>query len=216
MLLVPTGDELVPWGHDLQPGQVFDSNSVGIQLLLEAHGAKVERTPIVRDDPAALVAGLRNRDADLVITLGGTSVGRHDLVLDVIDEMGVVMVHGVAIKPGKPVLIARVADLPVIGLPGFPTSCLFTGYLFAEPMVRKLAGLPVDHRRRRMATLTEDVASPAKKRQFLTVVVHGNEATPVYRASSTITSMSRAHGWIEIPEETTELAAGSGVEVTFF
>lgn len=216
VLLVPTGDELVPLGRELLPGQVYDSNSAGVQLLLEANGARVERTPIVRDNAAALIEGITQESFDLIVTLGGTSVGRHDLVLDVIESLGEVLVHGIAIKPGKPVLVARVDDTPILGLPGFPTSCLFTAHTFAEPMVRTLAGLPLNHRRRRRAVLDEPVRSPVGKLQFLTVVVDGDRAVPVFRASSTITSMSRAEGWIEIPAEVSEVAAGSPVEVTFF
>lgn len=216
VLLVPTGDELVPLDQPLEPGQVYDSNSVALQALLEANGARVRRTPIVRDDPTALLEGLSDSTVDLVVTLGGTSVGRHDLVLDVVEQMGEVLIHGIAIKPGKPVLLARAGDTPVIGLPGFPTSCLFTGYLFAEPMVRTLAGLPLGHRRRAAGMLTETVSSPDGKRQFLTVQLRAGEASPVYRASSAITSMSRANGWIEIAEEATEVLAGSSVEVTLF
>lgn len=216
ILLVPTGDELVPVGEQLQAGQVYDSNSVGIRMLLESNGAVVERTAILRDDPKALVDGIERHDFDLIVTLGGTSVGRHDLVLDVVAKLGDVLVHGVAIKPGKPVLVAKVGDTPLLGLPGFPTSCLFTGHTFAEPMVRKLAGLPGGHRRRERAVLGEAVRSPAEKLQFLTVRLDGGTAFPVYRASSTITSMSRAEGWIEIPAGTRELAGGSPVDVTFF
>lgn len=216
VLLVPTGDELVPLGEELRPGQVYDSNSVGMQALLEGNGAAVTRTGIVRDDPQALVDGLKGEAFDLVVTLGGTSVGRHDLVVDVATALGEVLVHGVAIKPGKPVLVARIGTTPLLGLPGFPTSCMFTGHVFAEPMVRRLGGLSLEHRRRTRAVLADTVRSPAGKRQFLTVVLEDERAVPVYRASSTITSMSRAEGWIEIPEDTEELDAGVPVEVTFF
>ena len=216
VLLVPNGDELVPLGGDIEPGQVYDSNSVALQALLESNGAIISRTPIVRDDPTALIEGVSADDIDLVVTLGGTSVGRHDLVVDVVEKMGEVLVHGVAIKPGKPVLIGRVGRVPILGLPGFPTSCLFTGYLFAEPMVRALSGLPLSHRSRVSALISTTVNSPPGKRQFVSVQVNGKQAAPVYRASSTITSMSRANGWIEIPEETTALASGDPVEVTLF
>ena len=216
VLLVPNGDELVPLGGDIEPGQVYDSNSVALQALLESNGAIISRTPIVRDDPTALIEGVSADDIDLVVTLGGTSVGRHDLVVDVVEKMGEVLVHGVAIKPGKPVLIGRVGRVPILGLPGFPTSCLFTGYLFAEPMVRALSGLPLNHRSRVSALISTTVNSPPGKRQFVSVQVNGKQAAPVYRASSTITSMSRANGWIEIPEETTALASGDPVEVTLF
>jgi len=216
VLLVPNGDELVPLGGKIEPGQVYDSNSVALQALLESNGAIVSRTPIVRDNPAALIEGVTADDIDLVVTLGGTSVGRHDLVVDVVEQMGEVLIHGVAIKPGKPVLVGRVGRVPILGLPGFPTSCLFTGYLFAEPMVRVLAGLPLNHRACAAVRMVTEVNSPPGKRQFVSVQVNGKQAIPVYRASSTITSMSRANGWIEIPEETTKLAAGEQVEVTFF
>jgi len=216
VLLVPNGDEIVPLGGGIEPGQVYDSNSVALQALLESNGAIVRRTEIVRDDPSALIEGVSADDADLVVTLGGTSVGRHDLVVDVVEKMGEVLVHGVAIKPGKPVLVGRIGRVPILGLPGFPTSCLFTGYLFAEPMVRMLSGVPLDHRLRADALLARTVNSPPGKRQFVSVQVDGEQASPVYRASSTITSMSRANGWIEIPEEITELTAGNEVKVTFF
>ena len=216
VLLVPTGDELVPLGEPLRRGQIYDSNSVALQLLVAASGGEAERASIVRDDPGALLEALRRPAFDLVVTLGGTSVGRHDLVVDVIEAAGEVLVHGIAIKPGKPVLLARLDDSPIIGLPGFPTSCLMTGYLFVEPLVRKLAGLPLDHRRRVSAVLEGTVSSPAGKRQFLTVKLDGDTATPAFRSSSTMTSISAADGWIEIAAEDTELAASTPVEVTLF
>jgi molybdenum cofactor synthesis domain-containing protein len=216
VLLVPTGDELVPLGEPLRRGQIYDSNSVALQLLVAASGGEAERASIVRDDPGALLEALRRPAFDLVVTLGGTSVGRHDLVVDVVEAAGEVLVHGIAIKPGKPVLLARLDDTPVIGLPGFPTSCLMTGYLFVEPLVRKLAGLPLDHRRRVSAVLEGTVSSPAGKRQFLTVKLNGGTATPAFRTSSTMTSISAADGWIEIAAEDTELAASTPVEVTLF
>ena len=216
VLLVPTGDELVPLGEPLRRGQIYDSNSVALALLVGAGGGEAERASIVRDDPGALLEALRRPAFDLVVTLGGTSVGRHDLVVDVVEAAGEVLVHGIAIKPGKPVLLARLDDTPVIGLPGFPTSCLMTGYLFVEPLVRKLAGLPLDHRRRVSAVLDGTVSSPAGKRQFLTVKLDGDTATPAFRSSSTMTSISAADGWIEIAAEDTELAASTPVEVTLF
>jgi len=216
VLLVPNGDELAPLGAELVAGQVYDSNSVGVGLVATASGASVERIDIVRDSAAALVEGLEQQGFDLVVTLGGTSVGRHDLVLDVVEGMGEVLVHGIAIKPGKPVLLARVGNTPVVGLPGFPTSCLMTSYLFVEPMIRTLAGLAVDHRPRVLAVLDEGVRSPGEKLQFLTVSVDDGVATPVFRASSRMTSMSAADGWIEIPVGVSEIPASTPVDVTLF
>ena len=216
VLLIPTGDELVPLGEELRPGQSYDSNSVALHALLSATSAAVERSPVVGDDAAALAAALQDPQWDLVVTLGGTSVGRHDLVLDVVRSLGEVLVHGVALKPGKPLLLARVGDTAVVGLPGFPTSCLMTGYIFVEPMVRVMAGLAPDFRSRVSAELAEDVDSPPRKRQFLTVKLANGKAVPAYRASSALTSISAADGWIEIPEDTTRAAAGARFEVTLF
>ena len=216
VLLIPTGDELVPLGEELRPGQSYDSNSVALRALLSATTAVVERSPVVGDDAAALAAAFEDPQWDLVVTLGGTSVGRHDLVLDVVRSLGEVLVHGVALKPGKPLLLARIGDTAVVGLPGFPTSCLMTGYIFVEPMVRVMAGLAPDFRSRVSAELAEDVDSSPRKRQFLTVKLVNGKAVPAYRASSALTSVSAADGWIEIPEGTTRAAAGARFEVTLF
>ncbi len=216
VLLIPTGDELVPLGDTLRPGQSYDSNSVALHALLSASAAVVERSPIVGDNVAALATALQDPQWDLVVTLGGTSVGRHDLVLDVVRSLGEVLVHGVALKPGKPLLLARVGDTPVVGLPGFPTSCLMTGYVFVEPMVRVMAGLEPEFRARVGAELSEGVDSPPAKRQLLTVKLVDGKAVPAYRASSTLTSVSAADGWIEIAEDTTHAEAGTRFEVTLF
>ncbi len=216
VLLIPTGDELVPLGEELRPGQSYDSNSVALRALLSATTAVVERSPVVGDDAAALAAAFEDPQWDLVVTLGATSVGRHDLVLDVVRSLGEVLVHGVALKPGKPLLLARVGDTAVVGLPGFPTSCLMTGYIFVEPMVRVMAGLAPDFRSRVSAELAEEVHSPPRKRQFLTVKLVNGKAVPAYRASSALTSVSAADGWVEIPEGTTRAAAGARFEVTLF
>ena len=216
VLLLPTGDELVPIGQTLPPGHVYDSNSVALQALITESGGVVEREKIIGDDPEALSNGLLRSGFDLVVTLGGTSVGRHDLVLDVVAGVGQILVHGVAVKPGKPLLLARVGERPTVGLPGFPTSSLLLGYAVLEPMIRRMARLPGSARESRTATLSEPVRSPPDKHQLLTVRLDGNRAVPAYRASSTITSMSQADGWIEIDAATEHVDAGERVEVKLF
>ncbi len=216
VLLVPTGDEVVPPGGGLKPGQVYDSNSVALKALVEENGAVGERADIVSDASMSLARVLDRPDVDLVVTLGGTSVGRHDLVHEAVSAQGDVLVHGVAVKPGKPLMLARVGDRPIIGLPGFPTSCLLIGYTVLEPMVRRLGRRPGQHRVRKTAILAENIVSPPGKRQFLTVALDNDRAVPAYRASSTITSMSTADGWIDIAPATEQLAAGTDVEVILF
>ncbi|MFQ5743703.1 MAG: gephyrin-like molybdotransferase Glp [Acidobacteriota bacterium] len=216
VLLVPTGNEVVPQGESLPPGHVYDSNSIALQALLEANGADAERADIVTDDGAALAAAIGRPGFDMVVTIGGTSVGRHDLVIDVVGRSGEVLVHGVAMKPGKPLMLARLAGRPVVGLPGFPTSCLLLGYGVLEPMVRRLARLPQGSRSNRLVKLAEPVSSPAGKHQLLTVILRDDGAIPAYRASSTISSMSAADGWIVIDAATERLSAGTDVQVMLF
>lgn len=216
VLILPTGNELVPPGQPLQPAQVYDSNSAGLEALLLENGADVERGEIVGDASEALRAQLGRAEFDLTITLGGSSVGRHDLVTDVVGEMGEVLVHGVAVKPGKPLLLARIDGRPIVGLPGFPTSCLLLAYRVVEPMVRRMASLEGGNRKRQCVQLAEDIRSPRGKHQLLTVVVEGNRATSAFRTSSTITSMSLAAGWIEIDAAIDLIPAGTAVEVTLF
>jgi molybdopterin molybdotransferase len=216
VLILPTGDELAPLGQPLQPAQVYDSNSAGLAALLQENGAEVERGEIVGDASEALRAQLGRSEFDLTITLGGTSVGRHDLVTDVVGEMGEVLVHGVAVKPGKPLLLARIEGRAIVGLPGFPTSCLLLAYRVVEPMVRRMARLEGGNRKQQRVEIAEDIRSPAGKHQLLTVRIDGGMATSTFRTSSTITSMSHAAGWIEIDAAVDLIPAGSAVEVTLF
>jgi len=216
VLILPTGNELVPPGQPLGPAQVYDSNSAGLEALLLENGAEAERGDIVGDASDALRSQLGRSEFDLTITLGGSSVGRHDLVSDVVGEMGEVLVHGVAVKPGKPLLLARIDERPIVGLPGFPTSCLLLAYRVVEPMVRRMARLEGGNRKRRCVELAEDVRSPRGKHQLLTVVVEGDRARSAFRTSSTITSMSQAVGWIEIEAAVDLIPSGTAVEVTLF
>jgi molybdenum cofactor synthesis domain-containing protein len=214
--LISTGDEVVPLGSGaLAAGQVWDSNAIALQALFTSAGATVERSPIIRDDRTALEQVLSDTDADLFVTIGGTSVGRRDLVADVVHSLGDVVLHGVAAKPGKPLLLARINGRPLVGLPGFPTSCLTMGYQAALPMVCRIgrAPLPVQERRAKLAV---DVRSPAGKTHFLPVRLAGDEVEPTFTFSSSVTSMASSDGWIEIAPEITSVAAGAEVVVRLY
>lgn len=214
--IVSTGDEVVPLGRELERGQVYDSNRHGLAALLQEAGAMIVEVDPVPDESGGLRRALTREEIDMVITIAGSSVGRRDLVASTVAGLGQVSVHGVAVKPGKPVLVGRVEGRPVLGLPGFPTSCLLMGYVFAEPMVRRMGRLPTRGRRRLRATLSEDVRSPVGKRHFVTVTLEDGRAEPVFTYSSAITSMSRADGWFEIDADVGQLRAGVDVEVVLF
>lgn len=217
VLLVSSGDEVVPAGSGpLEPGQVYDSNATALTALFQSGGAIVERTPIVRDDRALLRTALTETDADLVVTIGGTSVGRRDLVSDVVEELGDICLHGVAVRPGKPLLLARIDQRPLIGLPGFPTSCLMMAYVTAKPLLERLGRIGPSGRQRE-ATLGVAVSSPRGKTHFLPVRIDADgKAVPTFTFSSAVSSMAHAHGWIEIPAEIETVPAGASVDVTLY
>lgn len=215
VLVAPTGDEIVALGRELEPGQVYDSNAVGVAALLSRTGALPERTPVIVDERQRLVETLTREGFDLMVTIGGTSVGRRDLVSDALQECGEILVHGVAVKPGKPLLLGRVGATPVVGLPGFPTTCLMLAHAIVAPMVRALGHRPLGGPTM-PAILDEDVRSPPDKTHLLPVVIEDGAARSTFRSSSAVSSLARATGWIEIPEGTDRLAAGEPVTVHLF
>jgi len=217
VLIVSSGDEVVPLGSGpLAPGQVYDSNATALAALFRSGGAIVERTPIIRDERPLLRSALAETDTDLVVTVGGTSVGRRDLVSDVVEELGDICLHGVAVRPGKPLLLAQIGERPLIGLPGFPTSCLMMAYVTAKPLIERLGHIAPTERQCE-ATLGVAVDSPRDKTHFLPVRINADGgAVPTFTFSSAVSSMAHAHGWIEIPAEVEIVPAGESVSVTLY
>lgn len=215
VLVAPTGDEVVPLGRPLALGQVYDSNAAGVQALAYAAGARPEHAGIVVDRLDALLGLLEQQEFDLIVTIGGTSVGRRDLVSEAMARIGEVRVHGVAVKPGKPLLLGRVDGRAMVGLPGFPTSCMMQAYAIVAPMIRRMARRPPSPDPRR-APLTGEISSPPGKVQLIPVALDGEGATPTFRMSSAISSIANANGWIEVPAEVRSLSAGDEVVVHLF
>jgi molybdopterin molybdotransferase len=214
--VMSSGDEVVPvGGGPLAPGQVYDSNAAALTALFESLGCWVERTPIVGDDRGALAEVLESSNADLTVTVGGTSVGRRDLVSDAVAAAGDVLAHGAAVRPGKPLLLARVAGHALIGLPGFPTSCLMMAYVTAVPVLRRMSRI-ADDERVVTAVLDRDVESPRGKTQFLPVQHAAGKAIPTFTFSSAVSSMALADGWIEIDSEVDRLPAGTEVQISLY
>ncbi len=142
--LIPTGSELVTHGTRPAPGQVVESNTVMAEAMLGALGATCTRYPMVKDNPADIKKILQQavRENDIVIISAGSSAGTKDFTADVIAELGEVLVHGIAIKPGKPAIIGRIDTKPVIGMPGYPLSALTVLRELVTPLVHAF-GLPV-------------------------------------------------------------------------
>jgi molybdopterin biosynthesis enzyme len=147
---------------------------------------------------------------------GGSSVGTRDLLVDVIEGWGEVLFHGIQVKPGKPTIFAMVEGKPLMGMPGYPTSCLINAYHFLLPAVRKMARLPPRKGDTVRAKLSRRVPGSTGRRQFLTVKLVGDEAVPVFKESGAITSIADADGYIEIAENIDLLEKGDAVTVTLF
>jgi molybdenum cofactor synthesis domain-containing protein len=215
--VLPTGEEVVPGGKKLKPGQLYDINSHTIASVVNVNGGTPVRIGIAGDTMEELKATIREAlKYDLVVLSGGSSVGTRDLLVDVIEGWGQVLFHGVQVKPGKPTIFAMIEGKPLMGMPGYPTSCLINAYLFLLPSVRKMARLPPRKGDTVQAKLSRRMPLSTGRRQFLTVKLVGDEAVPVFKESGAITSIAEADGYIELAENIDLLEKGDPVTVTLF
>jgi molybdenum cofactor synthesis domain-containing protein len=219
--ILPSGEEVASLGKKLKPGQVYDINSHTIASVVEANGGIPIRFGVVGDkveDIKTTIGGALK--SDIVVISGGSSVGERDLLVSVLRDMGEVLFHGIQVKPGKPTIFAILPmegqGKPLMGMPGYPTSCLINTYLFLLPALRKMAHLPPRAGRTVQAKLARRVPGSVGRRQFLTVKIENGEVTPVFKESGAITSIAQADGYIEIAENIDLLEKGETVSVTLF
>jgi putative molybdopterin biosynthesis protein len=220
--ILSTGDEIVAPGAPLPPGSVYDSNGRILADAVTELGGEPRFLGAFRDDETALAAALAAAlaEADLVLLSGGTSKGEGDLNARVVGalEPGIV-VHGVALKPGKPICLAASGRRPVVILPGFPTSAVFTFHEFVAPVLRALAGLPGLERESVSARLAQQTVSERGRLEYLLVGLvrrddGGLAAWPMGKGSGSVTAFSRADGFVRIPRNVEIVDADSEVEVT--
>jgi molybdopterin molybdotransferase/putative molybdopterin biosynthesis protein len=217
-----TGDELIPPGEPMRPGGVFDSNGAILAAAVEEQGGCPIPQGIAPDDEAALSERLAAAlDCDMVLLSGGTSKGAGDVAARVVGrlERPGVVVHGAALKPGKPICLAVTDGKPVAILPGFPTSAIFTFHEFVAPVIRAFAGLPPERRQSTGATLPMPVASERGRTEFVMVSLvegEGREliAYPTGKGSGAVTAFGQADGFFAIAPHTEMLPAGTRVDVT--
>ena len=215
--ILSTGNEIVAPGQTLQPGQIYDINRFTLASIIRTHGGAPVEQPTAPDNLEQLTAAvLQAASSDLVVFSGGSSVGERDLIMDVLQKSGEVLFHGIAVKPGKPTVFGRVNGKPVLGMPGYPTSCLSNAYMLLVPALRRMARLPEYRPSTVRVPLSRRVVSTTGRRQFYTVRVVDGTAVPAFKASGDITSMSRADGYIEISEQTDIVEAGEIVDVKLF
>lgn len=223
--ILSSGDEVVDPAVEPRPAQVRDVNSYALSALVQEAGGEPVRYGVVPDQMPQLQAAARKawQESDLVVITAGSSASARDLTAEAIQSLGApgVLVHGVAIRPGKPTILAVADGVPVIGLPGNPVSALVIARLFVVPVIRRLLGMGGPALAGRVtARLTTNVASEAGREDYipvrLVVTSEGLAAEPVYGRSNLIFTLVRAEGLVRIPTEVTGLAAGSTVEVTLF
>ncbi|WP_432816953.1 molybdopterin molybdotransferase MoeA [Sulfitobacter sp. JB4-11] len=200
--ILATGDELVQPGEDPGPDQIVASNSFGLATLLDAAGAEVRMLPIARDTAASLKEAFRlARGVDLVLTIGGASVGDHDLVADVAAESGMEQAfYKVAMRPGKPLMAGRMGDAAMIGLPGNPVSAMVCGVIFVLPVVRRMLGLSDVHARTHAAELGCDMPANGPRTHYMRAQVSEGRIIPAdSQDSSLLGILSQANALLVRP-----------------
>ena len=223
--VIPTGEELVQ--RDPGPGEIIETNGLTVSTLVDRWGGAATYRDVVTDDEHALrVAIQRDLPRDLVVTTGGSSVGERDLVPEVVAELGEVLAHGVALKPGHPVALGIVEETPVLMLPGYPVACIVNAVQFLRPALVAVGNLPFSPPPTREAMLTRKISSEPGIRTFARVQLEdaGREVTgdepPSLRATPTrtsgsgvLSSVALADGWVVVPEDLEGFDEGDVVAV---
>ena len=217
--IIATGDEIRPPDTaELAPGQVRDALSVSIGALVREAGGDPYPSGIVPDDRDALerVLEMAVRDSDVVVICAGSSVGARDETAAAVAALprAEIWCHGLAIKPGKPTLLAHSDGIPIIGLPGNPRSALVVFRLIGMPVVRRVGGWTVEPRLGTVrARLARNLPSAAGRLDVVQVRLSGDEAEPVFGPSALLSVLTAADGYLIVPEDATGLPAGEDVDV---
>ncbi len=220
--VLSTGDELIEPGRPLRPAGVYDSNRAILAAAIAEAGGEPVPFGAFPDDEVALELAMRNAldTCDIVVLSGGTSKGTGDLSHRIVSRLGKpgILVHGVALKPGKPLCLAAIGDKPLVALPGFPTSAIFTFHTFVAPLVRARAGLPPEAARTVAARVPVRIASELGRQEFVLVSLVAGDGGPIAfptgKGSGAVTAFSQADGFLTIDPLASALNAGAGAEVT--
>ncbi|MFO1110225.1 MAG: molybdopterin biosynthesis protein [Bradyrhizobium sp.] len=222
--VLSTGDELVQPGHPLRPAAIYDTNGAVVTAAIAENGGETNFLGAVLDDELALEAAMRSAlaSSDMLVLSGGTSKGAGDVSHRVIGRLGKpgIIAHGVALKPGKPLCLAVCDGKPVVVLPGFPTSAMFTFHDMIVPVLRRMAGLPPRNDAKVSARVPVRIASELGRTEFVMVsLVEGSDgliAYPTGKGSGAITSFAQADGFLKIDALADQLPANSETEITLF
>ena len=213
--ILSTGNELVPAGEVPGQGQVRDVNSYVVASFVEGQGCIPVRYGIVRDDRGALrtALGKAAAECDAVLVSGGSSKDERDMVAAVVAEHGEILIHGIAIAPGKPTIIGRFGEKPVIGLPGHPAAAFVVLVAIGSHLITGMTGESGRSVRTTAAALAENVPSTRGREDYIRVAVHDGIATPLFGKSGLLNTLVRSTGIVRIPAESEGLETGTRVEV---
>jgi len=232
--VLPTGSELVPVGQPVKAGDIIEYNSLVLAAQVESWGGQAVRYPITPDNFDLICDRVRHaaQECDLILLNAGSSAGSEDFSARVVQALGELLVHGVAVRPGHPVILGMIhlpetgegqpepKTIPIIGVPGYPVSAALTGEIFVKPLLERWLGKPPEESQTVKATLTRKVTSPAGDDDYLRVAVGrvGERllAAPLSRGAGVITSLVRADGIAVLPRGSQGLPAGAQVEVRLY
>jgi putative molybdopterin biosynthesis protein len=225
--ILPTGTELVPVGSKLRPGDIPEFNSLVLAAQINEMGGQAERFPITIDDLSLIIQRVRDatQDFDLILLNAGSSAGAEDFSARVVERLGRLLVHGVAVRPGHPVILGMLAGItgravPIIGVPGYPVSAALTADIFVEPLLAQWLGRAVREWPTEMARLTRKITSPGGDEDYIRVAVgrvgENLLAAPLSRGAGVITSLVQADGLVVLPAGTQGAEAGESVKVRLY
>jgi putative molybdopterin biosynthesis protein len=224
--IIPTGTELVPVGQPVQAGNIIEYNSIALAAQVMGWGAMATRFPIIVDNFELICQNVSKAalDHDLILLNAGSSAGSEDFSARVVEKLGELLVHGVAVRPGHPVILGMIGEkpnqIPIIGVPGYPVSAILTGEIFVEPLLACWLGRSPHIPLTIKAKLTRKVTSPAGDDDYMRLAVGrvGEHvlAAPLSRGAGVITSLVRADGITVLPRGTQGMPAGSEVNVNLY
>src|SRR4030043_427444 len=224
--IIPTGTELVPVGQPVQAGNIIEYNSIALAAQVMGWGAMATRFPIIVDNFELICQNVSKaaQDHDLILLNAGSSAGSEDFSARVVEKLGELLVHGVAVRPGHPVILGIIGkkpnQVPIIGVPGYPVSAILTGEIFVEPLLACWLGRSPHAPLTIKAKLTRKVTSPAGDDDYMRLAVGrvGEHvlAAPLSRGAGVITSLVRADGITVLSRGTQGMPAGSEVNVNLY
>ncbi|MBE6773833.1 MAG: molybdopterin biosynthesis protein [Ruminococcaceae bacterium] len=218
--IIPTGDEIVPPTENPGKGDIIEFNSSIFSSMVKEWGGESRVYPIVKDKKDLLEAAVKKgtEECDVLLILAGSSAGRDDYTCEIIKNLGTVCVHGIAVKPGKPAVLGKIGEVPVVGLPGYPVSAIVIMENIVRDLVYRMGGLAVPEKKKVKAVLGKRIVSSLKYHEFVRVTLgkvgESFTAVPLMRGAGVVTSFTKADGILEIPQDSEGAEQGEEVEIT--